>query len=151
MFIGISSQKNSLQKIFQPLDISTNSGKFITQLETALPNQTSHKTNLIKCAPLLPSGKIRYPTNKEINSCFPHLEKEIKSVQPKIIIPLGKQVTTYFSKHFQIPLKKYHPTKLENFTILPIDHPSYLMIYKRKNLEDYRNKIIKLIQSVKCP
>jgi uracil-DNA glycosylase len=147
MLIGISSQKNTNTKTFTPLDSSTNSGKFISLLEKHLPNKTFYKTNLIKCAPLNSQNKIRYPTNQEFEKCFPHLKQEIKKVNPKTIILLGKHVTTFLSKKLNLNLKKYHPTKHNNTTILPIDHPSYIMIYKRKQLKQYRDKIIKIIKS----
>ena len=147
MLIGISSQKNTPTKTFTPLDPSTNSGKFISQLETALPNKTFHKTNLIKCAPLNSQNKIRYPTNQEFEKCFPYLKQEIKKVNPKTIILLGRHVTTFLSKKLNLNLKKYHPTKYNGTTILPIDHPSYIMIYKRKQLEQYRDKILNIIKS----
>ena len=145
MIIGISSKKNSSTKTFSPLDISTNSGKFILQLEKSLKDKTFYKTNLIKCAPLSDDGKIRYPTNFELNSCLPHLEQEIKTVNPKIIITLGKQVTDFISELFELPLPKYQTTTYKNFAILPIDHPSYIMIYKRKQIKQYKNKITDLI------
>ena len=146
MIIGISSQKNKPDKIFSPLDPSTNSGKFIISLEKYLPNKTFYKTNLTKCAPLNFQNKIRYPTSREINSCLPYLKQEIKITKPRIIIPLGKQATTFFSKYFDITLKKYHPTEYQQIRIIPVDHPSYIMIYKRKQLEQYKKKIVNLIK-----
>ncbi len=147
MVIGISSKKNSGNKIFHPLDSSTNSGKFISQLEKSLKDTTFYKTNLIKCAPLTSDGKMRYPTTSEINACLPHLKQEIKTVQPKVIITLGRQVTNFTSTLFELSLKKYHITHHKNFKILPIDHPSYLMIYKRKELEHYKQIIKEKIKS----
>ena len=145
MIIGISSKKNSGTKTFSPLDISTNSGKFILQLEKSLKDKTFYKTNLIKCAPLSDDGKIRYPTNFELNSCLPHLEQEIKTVNPKIIILLGKQVTAFLSQYWSTNLDKYIPTMHNGMTIIPVDHPSYIMIYKRKQIKQYKNKITDLI------
>ncbi len=43
-------------------------------------------TNVIKCHP--PEG--RHPSAPEITSCAPYLERQIKLVQPKLIIALGK-------------------------------------------------------------
>ena len=148
MFIGISSQKNTKDKIFEPLDEKTNSGKFISQIEKLLTGKTFYKTNLVKCAPLDSENKIRSPTQNEITLCFPNLKEEIKNVKPKVIILLGKQVSEAISNNFSLRLKKYTTTKYGNITIIPIDHPSYIMIYKRKQLRKYLSTIAKLLRNL---
>lgn len=148
IIIGISSQKNSETKVFTPLDSSTNSGKFISLLENSMPDKTFYKTNLVKCAPLNSGGKIRYPSQEELEKCFSHLENEIEMVKPKIIITLGNQVASFVSEKFGIKLEKYVLTKFNGVSILPIDHPSYIMIYKRKQLEQYKNRVVGIIKNM---
>ena len=56
-------------------------------------------TNLVKCNPYKKIGRDnkinRDPNDDEINNCYPYLEHEIKSVNPKIVVMLGKIVTKY--------------------------------------------------------
>lgn len=146
MVIGISAQRNTPNKTFTPLDELSTTGKFIANLEKDFPNKTFYKTNLVKCAPISDQNKIRYPTNQESEKCFQHLEREIKAVNPKTIILLGRHVTTFLSKKFKLELKKYNSTRYKNMTIIPVDHPSYIMIYKRKQSEQYKNKIVNLLE-----
>lgn len=145
IIIGLSSQKDKKGHELLPLDIKTNSGKFIKQIEDELAHLTFHKTNLVKYVPLDKENKIRYPTIEEFNSCFNHLESEIEKVNPKIIILLGEKVANFITKKYKIEKEKYKATQYKDKQIICIDHPSYLMIYKRKQIENYSDKIIKLI------
>jgi len=146
LILGISSQKNSKTKNFLPFDSSTNSGKFITKIEMSIPETIFYKTNLVKCAPLNSENKIRYPTHKEITSCVPNFKTELDIIKPKIIVPTGKLVTNFLSDYFGVSLKKYTPTTIKDFIIIPIDHPSYLMIYKRREIDKYKEIIVKLLK-----
>ena len=147
MIIGISAQKNKDNKKFSPLDKDTNSGKFIDEIERSLSKETFYRTNLLKCAPLDNKEKIRYPKKEEYEKCFNNLEYEIKKIRPKIIITLGNKVSDFISKKFKISKEKYKKIKYNDMTIIHIDHPSYIMIYKRKNMDDYKNIILKLLDS----
>jgi len=147
MIVGISSQKDKEGEKLKPLDIKTNSGKFIKQIEDELKHLTFYKTNLVKYVPLNEKNKIRYPTTKELNSSFNELEIEIKKVNPKIIILLGRQVAEFITKKYEIKKEKYKSVSYSNKHIIYIDHPSYLIIYKRKQLKEYKEKIVKLIKN----
>lgn len=127
-----------------PLDTRTNSGHVISQLE-ALCGISFYKTNLVKCAPL-ESGKLRYPTKDEIVHCIPHLQKEIIEIHPKVVLMLGKQVTSGISmaQGFCEP-QTYDSIKHNGITYLSIPHPSYLWVYKRKELIPTLTKIAQLI------
>lgn len=134
----------------QPLSPYTRSGALIENIETPLRNKISfYKTNLVKCLPLK-EGKIRYPLEHEMQKCFPNLEYEIDTLNPAIVFLLGKQVATFvmkkmgvkeinFSGNFQ-----YESFKINDTLFIPIHHPSYILVYKRKFL----NKYIKSIQSI---
>ncbi len=145
MVVGISSQKNVADRIFIPLDRRTNSGKFVAQLEKCLGDKKFYKTNLVKCVPLDSRGDVRNPTQKEIAICLPHLKREIGTVKPKIVILLGKLVSGFFSEQFNLDLKKYNSTNFGDVIIIPIDHPSYIMIYKRKFVGKYLSIIAKIV------
>lgn len=128
----------------EPLDTRTNSGRAIAKLEE-LCGFSFYKTNLVKCAPL-ENGKLRYPTKREIACCMPHLKGEIAEAQPKVVLMLGKQVTANIARErgFCAP-QLYSIIKHNGITYLSMPHPSYLWIYKRKELDCRLNEIAQLI------
>jgi DNA polymerase len=128
----------------EPLDIRTNSGRVISKLEE-LCGFSFYKTNLVKCAPL-ENSKLRYPTKKEITYCMPHLRGEIAELQPKVVLMLGKQVTNGIARERGFtPPQLYHSVQHHDITYLAIPHPSYLWVYKRKELTEILTKISQLI------
>jgi DNA polymerase len=145
MFVGISSQKNKWNKTFMPFDNQTNSGKLLEEIILSLPKISFHKTNLIKCAPLNELGKIRYPTKEEYKNCFKNFEDELNIVKPKLIFIFGNPAIKAIEQKYKIKLEKEKPTSYKNLNFVAINHPSYIMIYKRKNLEEYKDKIKGLI------
>lgn len=141
--VGLSAKAQSFPNE-QPLDKRTNSGLVIAQIEQ-LCNIQFYKTNLVKCAPII-NGKLRYPTHEEAKHCIPHLKGEIAELQPKVVLMLGKQVTKEIAM-----LRNFTPPAFYNTAIhhgihyIAIPHPSYLWIYKRKELDDILNNIATLI------
>lgn len=125
-----------------PLEEDTNSGKIIKEVEDALPNVNYYKTNLVKCLPLDDKGKIRYPNNEEMNACINNLIKEMEYLKPKIVFLLGNNVADFVKKY----IRKNNIDLKINFK--KIAHPSYIYIYKRKNKQDYINKLTNDINSI---
>ena len=146
IFVGISSQKNKKDIKFEPLDGRTNSGKLIQEIQESLPRICFHKTNLIKCAPLDKNEKIRYPTKKEFENCFENFKEELKIINPKIIFLLGSHTKKFIEQKYNIKLEKEKLISYKNLNFIAINHPSYIMIYKRKELQEYKNKIKELIK-----
>ena len=142
MWVGLSAKKVKDLKNNYPLGEDTNSGKIIKKVEDALPNVNYYKTNLVKCLPLDDKGKIRYPNNEEMNACINNLIKEIEYLKPKIVFLLGNNVADFVEKYI---IKNNIELKI-NFK--KIAHPSYIYIYKRKNKEDYINKLTNDINSI---
>jgi DNA polymerase len=136
-----------------PLSPNTNTGHIIHRIEESYEDIISYKTNLVKCVPLSESKKIRYPNRKEINCCIDYLQKEIEVLSPKIVFLLGEKVYSSFSKHFSIKLKKwdnfnYSYQLFKNVYYIPIHHPSYIHVYKRKQENLYIESIQQLIDSL---
>ena len=152
-WVGLSAVKTSIENE-SPLSSATNSGKLIDTIENLLLKNTFHKTNLVKCLPLDVSAKIRYPSSKEMKSCFFNLKKELSFYHPKIIFLLGKQVSTFVLqehgvKGFTLNDKfEYSTFKIGNIIFVPVHHPSYILVYKRKYIQDYILGIQKLITVV---
>lgn len=86
--------------------------------------------------------KLRYPNRKEIDSCFCNLQKEIKELSPQIVFLLGEKVYSAIEKHFGIKFDKweefhYSYKKYGGVYYIPIHHPSYIYVYKRRYIDQY--------------
>jgi DNA polymerase len=149
-WIGISAVKTE-NNLDSPLSNKTNSGKLIDQIESTVSDVSFHKTNIVKCVPFDDKNKIRYPSSKEMQKCYAHLESEINDLNPNMIVLLGKQVATFMLKKFGISEFElandfnYKTISAGGHTFLPVHHPSYVLIYKRKFLADYSNRISTLL------
>ena len=149
-WVGLSAVK-VMDNADIPLANNTNSGKLINSIEFFIPNVVFYRTNIVKCLPLK-DGKIRYPLKNEMEVCFYHLENEIESLNPKLIFLLGKQVATFVLNKYGIKEYslnenfEYNSFEVNNYKFVPIHHPSYILVYKRKQLQDYIKNIEKIIK-----
>lgn len=155
-WIGLSAVLFDESEHKAPLSADTRSGGLIAQIESRFVDEVSfYKTNLVKCLPLnAKTGKIRYPLKKEMSKCFPNLLSEIDTIKPKLIFLLGKQVSDFVLAEFNINTKKspsdfeYHSYSFGNMKLIPIHHPSYVLVYKRKFVENYVSGISEHIQKM---
>lgn len=136
-----------------PLAATTNSGSLLGRIEASCPGLSFYKTNLVKGVPLDEHQKLRYPNSKEIAACFPNLEKEIQTLTPKIVFLLGTQVTAAVSQRFNLVFKdwegfNYNYIEHEKVYYIPIQHPSYIWVYKRKQVEEYLTSVESLISEL---
>jgi len=151
-WVGLSAvQIDDNDKKNIPLSPSTKSGKLISDIEAVCDSDiTFYKTNVVKCLPLN-ENKIRYPELKEMDKCFPNLVNEIKDHNPKLIFLLGRQVADFTLKKYDFSLGnlgsdfEYSTYKVENTYFVPVHHPSYILVYKRKYVDDYINGVKKII------
>lgn len=130
-----------------PLARDTRSGALIEQAEQGLLSDFSfYRTNIVKCLPLN-DGKIRYPAEHEMSKCFPNFEAELDKLQPAIVFLLGKQVATFVLKKYGIKTITFDENfdftifNIGNTCFVPIHHPSYILVYKRKYIANYINAI----------
>jgi uracil-DNA glycosylase len=86
---------------------------------------------LVKCLPLK-EGKIRYPSKAEMEDCIPNLITELNHFKPRVVFLLGKQVSDFVLKGKEGSLDSQ---------IISIHHPSYILVYKRKQVEYYLSEI----------
>lgn len=149
-WVGLSAKKVSGENE-RPLSPTTNSGRLIHNVEEQCPGVATYKTNLVKCVPLDEKQKLRYPNRKEIDICFPNLKSEIEELVPQIVFLLGDKVTTTISKKFHLSFSywnefNYTFTEYNGIYFVPIHHPSYVYIYKRRKLDMYIESIASLIE-----
>lgn len=109
------------------------------------------KPDLVKCLPLTEEQKLRYPNKKEIDSCYEHLAEEIQELSPKIVFLLGGKVSSAVEKHLKINFEKwdefkYHYKKINGVYYVPIHHPSYIYVYRRKRIDEYINEVERIIK-----
>ena len=98
------------------------SGNFLTQLlhDGGIPRETVFITNVVKCRP--PGN--RDPQVDELNACGVYLERQIESINPLIIITLGRfSMARYFEN---ARISKIHGQAVwrEERLIVPMYHPA---------------------------
>lgn len=150
-WVGLSAVQFDEGVEHLPLSGTTRTGALIKSIEEPLVNDISfYKTNLVKCVPLKENGKIRYPIEHEMEKCFPNFEFEINALNPSIVFLLGKQVAAFVMKKVgvkDISLSEdfeYQAFEIDGIFYIPVHHPSYILVYKRKLLHSY----IKNIQNI---
>lgn len=126
-----------------PLSPSTNSGALIERIEFPFRKSVSfYKTNLVKCVPLK-NDKIRYPLEHEMEKCYNNFEWELETLTPSVVFLLGKQVATFVLKKQSIrnvildDQFVFQSYRFNNIEFVPVHHPSYILVYKRKLIDLY--------------
>lgn len=130
MFLGISA-KIKEKEDEMPLSENTNSGKLIKMIEERLlkenNNLSCYRSNMVKCVPLDKEGKIRYPDILEIENCIDNIVYELSIVKPKVVVLLGRLV----EKHLKKKIVEL------GYNTITIYHPSYIYVYRKKEIEKY--------------
>lgn len=151
-WVGLSAKKRTCESE-RPLSPTTNSGKIICEVEERCTGISTYKTNLVKCVPLDEQMKLRYPNKKEIDVCFPNLKWEIKDLRPRIVFLLGDKVAKAIGRHLGLAFEpwngfNYKYTLYEETYYVPIHHPSYIHVYKRKQIDEYVLSVESLISTL---
>jgi DNA polymerase len=151
-WVGLSAVKVSDVDEEVPLSANTNSGRLVNEIENQFVNTQFYKTNLVKCLPLT-NGKIRYPNRIEMRSCYSNLNSELQVLKPQLVFLLGKQVATFVSKILGwsgiVEFDKdfhYSSFRIDGITFVPIHHPSYILVFKRKKLRSYITQVKNTIE-----
>ncbi|MHB9148363.1 MAG: uracil-DNA glycosylase family protein [Candidatus Amoebophilus sp.] len=154
MWVGLSAKKVEDVRNTTPLSNDTNSGKLIDHIESGLNKFRFMKTNLVKCLPLDEQLKLRYPTTDEMKKCYSNLQEEIKTVKPKVIFLLGINVAKFVLKDKKVTITgldnnyNYSYYRHNELFYVPVHHPSYIHIYKRKQIELYSQGIELVINEI---
>jgi len=150
MWVGLSAKKATGVDDFTPLHADTNTGKLVAEIEAQCPGVTFYKTNLVKFPPLDSKEKLRYPTFEECMLCYSELQNEFQAVDPQIILLLGIRTATFVLKQCGLQMPKlsyeYQVFKYEKRWYAPIHHPSYIMVYKRKEKDRYVQAVKAVIE-----
>ncbi|MCL2610617.1 MAG: hypothetical protein FWE02_02955 [Defluviitaleaceae bacterium] len=148
-WVGLSAKK-LMYEGEKPISPKTNSGALISKVEENIKNISTYRTNLVKCVPLDNNGKLRYPNKKEMDTCMANFEIEIKVIKPKTIFLLGTQVRDTISRSFSLKFPaieefNYQSIEYRTMNFIAIHHPSYVYIYKRKQINNYMEGILKCL------
>lgn len=87
-------------------------------------------TNIVKCRPIGKNYKDRPPSQEEIVSCMPYLERQISLIQPSILIALGKTAALSLLKLDNTTSVKKLRGIVHQYNKLPLVvtyHPAYLL------------------------
>lgn len=103
-------------------------------------------TNIVKCRP--PGN--REPKPLEIETCTPYLHRQIRIIQPRFVVTLGKHSSAYIFSAIGMPFKgitqvhgKSFAAKLQSLevTVFPMFHPAAALYNgrcKEQLIEDFR-------------
>lgn len=120
-------------------------GKLLTKMliEAGINRDECYIANVVNCRPV-DGTRNRPPTGKEIKACKDWVFQQIEEVNPDIIFTLGKVPTSTLYPKFKstsrlkdvigVPAKMGGAVVKEN-TVIPNFHPSYIMVYGKKELE----------------
>jgi DNA polymerase len=101
-------------------------GQLLTKIIQSihLQREEVYITNIIKCRP----PQNRNPEPDEIQSCHPFLQKQIQSIQPKMICALGTfAAQTLLSTNAKITALRGRFFDLGGIKVLPTYHPAFLL------------------------
>ncbi|MBT6718638.1 MAG: uracil-DNA glycosylase [Nitrospina sp.] len=102
--------------------------------------------NIVKCRP--PGN--RDPEKEEIEACNPFLIQQLKAIQPKVVVALGKPAASTLLGR-SVPITKERGTwhDYEGFKLMLTLHPAYLLraytIENRKAVHDDMKKVLKAL------
>ncbi len=147
-FVWLSSKNDKAGNQLPAFDVSTNSWKIIQNIFDTVGKEWIFTTNLVSFTPLK-DGKIRYPTKQEKHQWFQELLEGIKNQKPKIVFLFWKEVSDFVFQ--QIGWQKISDTEVLKDWIFFVaeQHPSYIFVYKRKNIEEYVQWIVNKIYELK--
>ena len=148
MFVWLSYKLNKQWEVLKAFSDTTNSWKVISQLEESCEGVSIHKTNLVQWVPLDEEWKIRYPNAKEKEKGLNNLLEEIEKIKPKIVYLFWKQVSDFVIKKLYVEKKSDFEYTQWDITFVLAHHPSYMYIYKRKELDNYIQNIVQQIQNI---
>jgi DNA polymerase len=109
-------------------------GKILDEMleSIGLKRKNVYISNIVKCRP----PRNRNPSKKEISICGNFIDEQIKIINPKIIVPLGRIAISYFFDKYDLKFEKINIIhgkiySINSIKIIPIYHPA-AVIYNNK-------------------
>lgn len=128
----------------QGLPFVGRAGQLLDQLlrENKIARSAVWIGNIIKCRP----PENRDPMVDEIRACSPYLEKQLETLNPKIIVTLGRFAMAHFIKEGNISQNHGKVFRVSGRLILPLYHPAAAL--RDENVFKVLKKDFKMIPSV---
>ncbi len=151
-FVGLSAKPRC-----ENLAPETRTGNIIGQIVQYLPCIEAVKTNLVRIPPIDPEGNLRYPNPTEMRSGWNELQDEIHRTFPSLLVTLGQQVSFFLRSQMGVrPAKPRLPSDFsyESYlshaqsNILSVHHPSFIYVYRRKEIDNYVENVVIAISSL---
>lgn len=103
-------------------------GQLLSKMIAAMQFQRSevYIANVVKCRP--PGN--RNPSDDEMDSCVPYLNRQIQLVSPKVIVLLGNVALKGLMKRGGISRLRGHWLDYHGIKVMPTFHPAYLLRYE---------------------
>jgi uracil-DNA glycosylase len=119
VFIGEAPGKNEDE---QGKPFVGAAGKFLAEMlgSINLRREDVYITNIVKYRP--PNNRDPLPEEKE--AFWPYLLRQIKVIQPKLIVTLGRHSMEYFLPSCKISQVHGQPKRRGDLVILPLFHPA---------------------------
>ncbi len=145
-FVGLSAKP-----MCQHLAPETRTGNIIERIIHQLPSVNPVKTNLVKTPPIDHEGKLRYPNLIEMKLGWNELQKDMNQTFPILLVTLGQQVSLYLRSQMGVhPVKPRLPDDFSyesylsqsSSNILSVHHPSFVFVYRRKDVENYIDNVV---------
>ena len=97
-------------------------GKFLDELIESLPmrREDVYIANVVKCRP--PGN--RDPERVEVETCSGYLTEQIETIDPLVIVPLGRHALGWFVSNPRITADHGKIMRHENRILMPLLHPS---------------------------
>ena len=97
-------------------------GRFLDELLAGIGMQRSEVfiTNVVKCRP--PGN--RDPLPEELEACDDYLERQIKAINPKVIVTLGRISMAKFIPNVKISQVHGQPRTVNGRLVVPMFHPA---------------------------
>lgn len=113
-------------------------GQLLNKQITAmgLEREQVYIANIVKSRP--PGNRV--PTPEEAEQCMPWLERQMKIIQPKVIVTLGGSAAKYLLEQPNLAITKVRGQwqQWHGFDLMPTFHPAYLL---RQYTTDNRRKV----------
>lgn len=151
-FVGLSAKP-----MCEHLAPETRTGNIIEQIIHHLPSVKAVKTNLVKTPPIDQEGKLRYPNPNEMKTGWNELKGEMNQTFPNLLVTLGQQVSFFLRSQMgvqpakpQLPSDFSYESYLSQYKsyILSVHHPSFVFVYRRKDIKNYVENVVLSISSL---
>lgn len=146
IFIGEAPGKN---EDLQGLPFVGAAGKFLNEMleQAGMKRADVFITSILKYRP--PNNRDPEPSEKE--AFWPYLLRQIKVIEPKVVVTLGRHSMEYFLPNCKISQVHGQPKRQGSLVIMPLFHPAaalYNTNMRQTLLDDFKKipKVIKLVK-----